>query len=663
MYIKLGTIQEVRQYDDPNDFMILSEVPSSSMSYESPTRVRSLDELNIWFGKDYPEYDHLCELIEMGITLYLYKPVSPSFGGTEGWEDVYFEENLGFSGVEHLEETFPSGGEEGKRYHVGDDQVYIWYVDPKLEIGSWIEESDSPEETPVDSLGNRDTLVVSKSIACKPRYIKDGEFEKKEDPELVVADGEGTYSTTLRFASDTLGEGHLGFQDSFGSWILCYSGDLDFTVPSDTEIHEIEDFGDLEEVLSRYYTVEKSDESWNLRTSDRREPVTFNSYASLIFSENIEENESLIYGSISEDEGYVGLWSKTIGRDRNEYDVEESRIKVDIENLGSDGWKIEISRYGYSEYWIGPLQGKIGEEGILDRIEKESKLVHLEVFGNPDELLEGSWYLEGAEVETPSAMWYRNSMVLLLGTLEDSVYPDFFMIPDLSLYGERQDKQLFLPFAVAGNLQYLIHETGEEYKENYIEDKENRLLYFYGNIFYNGQKKPGWWLYLQGLLRNNRAYQNTDILYGVRLNQVIECGDESWEVHNPYITLEQELDQYKCNYLVWNNQYYYYNKFQNGPDYETSGTMRFIIGKVYREIQKNRWRILGRKYNTLIRNSIEQILQNVSEFDSVQEIRITKYYPLLEISTIDLEVEVYTKELLKNDVTLDITINYKKYGN
>ena len=655
MYIKLGTIQALRQYDDPNDFMILSEVPSSSMSYESPIRVRSLDELNIWFGKTYPEYSYLRELIESGVTLYLYKPVASEKNPTEDWEDVYFEDEIGFA-------TLPESGEPGYRYHTGDGEIYVWYEDDSG-IGGWIRDIDWPEITS-DSLLNRDTLVISDSYSCCPKYLGPGIYKTNTDIDINLdSQGDGVYSEIIEITEEELGEGYLGIQNSLGEWILLYSGELPQELQGIRKItyKEISGISGLREALEEIFEVSEIEErKWYLRGTEKREPTSMCSFPGISFSTDKEGNEALVYGKM-QDSGYIGFWSRTIGRDRNNYDIDESRIRIDIENLGPDGWKIEASRYGYLEYWIGNLKGSPGEESVFDRINKESKLVQCEVSGSLDNLLEGSWYLDGAEVEETGTSEYRNSMGLLLGTLDDSIFPDFFMVPDLSLFGEREDEQLFLPYAQAGNLQFLIHETDEEYKDNYLEDKENRLLYFYGEITYREEQRPGWYLYLRNLLKNTNTYYDRDIIYPVKLNQKVVCYDESWEVHNPYITLDEVLDHYKCNYLVWNNQYYYYNKYQNGEDYETSGMMRFIMGKVYREIQKNKWKIIGRKYSTMIRNTIEDILLNIGKFECVDDIRIVSFIPLLEISTIDLEVAVYTKELLKNDVVLDITINYKKY--
>ena len=173
-------------------------------------------------------------------------------------------------------------------------------------------------------------------------------------------------------------------------------------------------------------------------------------------------------------------------------------------------------------------------------------------------------------------------------------------------------------------------------------------MYFYGEIQYLLYSRPAYYVYLRCLLENSHGYQAEDIIYN--------------SGNNPYIEKE-ELERYKCNYLVSNNQVYYYNKYQNGENYITSGLMRFIMGKVYREIQKRRWEIIGQKFNTLIENKINEIVQSVAIFSNVKSIQISNYFPYPELESLDVEVDIWTRELLQNNVTLDITINYKKYGN
>ncbi len=652
MYIKLGTIKANRYYDNPNDFIILSEVPSSSMSFESPTRVRSLDELDIWFGKTYQEYQYLRELVELGITLYLYKPVDPGTLDTSQYLDKYLEGSTPFPTIDYLKEYIQ--GQENIRYHSGDG---IWI----FHSGSWIRERDLIAEKPSESILNRDTLVLLENgNFCHPKYFPEDDkiFETPEAlGNIVYSEGPGIYATRFSWSGDSIKDGeYLGFKSSSGQWIICYKGKeseiKDKFGRNNIIYKKINSFSDLINTIEGDYSFGKaiSEKEYLIFSETRRELISMNSISSVSISWAIEAEESLLYSNILKSgEGAVSFWSRTIGKDSNEYDIDESRIKISIEDALEDGYIIRISRYGYTEYYIGHLIGTPEDEGIFDKINKNSKLVYCSA-DNINKLPEGDFYLDGAKVETPSAGWYRKSMDMLVGgTLEDSIIPDFFMIPDLSLYGEREDEQIFLPYATAGNFQYLISETSEEeYTKNYLEDQENRLLYFYGEIQYLLYSRPAYYVYLRCLLENSHGYQAEDIIYN--------------SGNNPYIEKE-ELERYKCNYLVSNNQVYYYNKYQNGENYITSGLMRFIMGKVYREIQKRRWEIIGQRFNTLIENKINEIVQSVTIFSNVKSIQISNYFPYPELGSLDIEVDIWTRELLQNNVTLDITINYKKYGN
>lgn len=650
MYIKLGTINANRYYDDPNDFIILSEVPSSTMSFESPIRVRSLEELDIWFGKTYPEYQYLRELVESGVVLYLYKPVCPGSLELSEYQDEYLEDDIPYPSIDYIKEYVI--GEENTKYH-SNDGIWIYLS------GEWILETDYILSNDLSiSTYNRDTLVLTKDAKfCHPEYSKEGVvIPETSDLSITFSDSPGIYVSKIEWTGNSLGEGEYLGIESDGNWTIYYESGynkIKTTLGGSPRYKKVSGFSDLIDKISENFSkvIRLSDKVVRLYSTERRDLISMNTFSEISVSWDEKEENNLIFSNISqESEGYVYFWSKTIGRDRNEYDLEESRISITIEDTGEDGYVIWISRYGYSEYYLGHVKGDLEEEGILDKITRESKLVRCDVSGVIEKLPEGKFYLGGAEVEEPAAEWYINSMNALVGdTLEDSICPDFFMIPDLSLYGERSDERLFLPYATAGNFQYLISENSEdEYKKNYLGDTENRLLYFYGDIQYKYQKRPSYYIYLRCLLENNQGYQVRDIIYN--------------SGNNPYVDIE-ELEEYKCNYLVSNNQVYYYNKYQNGKDYITSGQMRFIMGKVYREIQKRRWEIIGQKFNTLIENKINEIVQSVAIFSNVRSIQITSYLPFPELESIDVEVDIYTRELLKNNVTLDITINYKKYGN
>ena len=58
------------------------------MSYEKPILVRTTEELDIWFGKDFKDYSYMQELINMGVVLYLYKPISNQTSGDDSYIDL-----------------------------------------------------------------------------------------------------------------------------------------------------------------------------------------------------------------------------------------------------------------------------------------------------------------------------------------------------------------------------------------------------------------------------------------------------------------------------------------------------------------------------------------------------------------------------------------------
>ena len=69
MYLRLGTTN-IKYSTEQDDFTVFSEVVDSKMSYEKPILVRTPDELDIWFGSDFPGKDYYDELLESGVTLY-----------------------------------------------------------------------------------------------------------------------------------------------------------------------------------------------------------------------------------------------------------------------------------------------------------------------------------------------------------------------------------------------------------------------------------------------------------------------------------------------------------------------------------------------------------------------------------------------------------------
>lgn len=327
------------------------------------------------------------------------------------------------------------------------------------------------------------------------------------------------------------------------------------------------------------------------------------------------------------------------------------------------------------------------------------------------ELPEGIWDLRRASQEDYTRDMYWKAVNAILGA-DDPVWMDYFLIPDMKKYntsGPGKDYnyypeyERFLTFAKNIGCQILIENTdnGWTYEEvdiepsepekgvvyivgdnkfmilgndgklvetidpeiinregnnfifNYTEDLDNRLIWFYRGMLVNGNRRPGYYLHLQGLLSNIFSMSSNKILYQTPTTLPYEEEE-----------IESKLEKYKSNYLVYNNQEYYYKKYQNGEDFNTSGWMRFCIGKVARELQKHKWEIVGQRNVGVMRERINQILNNISNsFSYINSLTLTELFIDYQNNTVELSVESRMSDLIDNNMTIDITLNYNTTNN
>ena len=332
------------------------------------------------------------------------------------------------------------------------------------------------------------------------------------------------------------------------------------------------------------------------------------------------------------------------------------------------------------------------------------------------ELSTGTWDLRRAVSERPyTREEYWKSVEAILGS-DDPVWIDYFLVPNIYKYTAGIDKdhsyypeyETFLELAKNLGCQvlfensdngwtyedveilpadpqegvvyvltqndgtsegfYILGEDGKTLKEtinpeiintagnNYVFnlpgslDPDNRLLWFYRGMIINGNERPGYYLHIQGLLSNIYSMSSSRIIYKTPTTLPYQTEDP-----------ESSLEKYKSNYLVYNNQAYYYKKYQNGEDFNTSGWMRFCIGKVSRELQKHKWDILGQKNVGKMREAVEQILGRISgSFGYISSLRLLGLYTDFPNSRIGLEIESQMSDLVDNNMEIDITLNYDK---
>ena len=670
MYIKLGTIGVNYSRPSINDFMIFSEVPNTRLSYESPVVVRTLDELDIWFGRSCADYFQLRSVINKNGVLYLYGPTSTSQSSSidiSGYTEVWYDDENHIPFPESVIKDYGYTGEAGKKYNI-DGTWFIWNDTE----GVWVSEGALPQYTQnvSQSLNNRDTLVIDRfGNSCSARYRKDAygveELYSGMTGSGVNLGGTGnTYNIVIDSSPSTsLGNGYLALRSN-NQYYLFLSGtsgsETDGTNPKSwfsgldgSQI--VEGLETVEELVQAikdklgFESVQNGNKTilWSEDKFEYSEICKFSNTDIAIYIDE-DTNNDLLYLSIKPNTA-LEFWSKTIGRDVDIYD--DSRdISVSIENLGDGEYRVEIRRYEYSEIFTGRFNTGIGETRLDHKISKESKLVYCALrstdFNFGTNIYKGK--LRGAKAESVETGYFWNSLRLLM---EEEVYPDFFLVPNLSLFGNVRNDQYFLDYAQEKNMQFLVSlNTMEEVEGNIglIQDTENRIMYFNGDIKVNSYYFPSYYPFISGILKNSYVFSAQNIENKLLINV------------NPYNTEENLLDQAKCNYLVCNNQKYYYRKYNSGSNYITTAWRRFIIGKVYRELEKNKWEYLATRVDGLIRNKIDEILKRIStNFSSIRSIEITSYVPNPAENTIDLEIDVYTTDLVDNNIKLDITINYK----
>jgi hypothetical protein len=779
MYIKLNTIR-LQYTKEVNDIFILAEVPDSTMSYEKPVIVRTVDELESWFGKWFTSYDYFVELLERNISLYLYKPISP-----DKIKDAQYKDLSTYtmdSKIYPTKESLPLIGDPSIKYWVGglyvdwDNLVDggevgnlpqnpnpgtkylmndVWYtcvngqwISSRDSIGcfyiwwdSWVSEKDLPQNTEVTSISqeNRDTLLLARpgyiySIThCHPEYHESrlGVFSGDYDYSVPVfnltepidlGDSiESTYVYKLRFQGSLPNYYYLVLPDPIHQdlYYLVYNDDsggnmedkvpLSFIPNTDSRKKISTDWKDVKNYITSFYPstniIDNGDEL--ILYSTHAIPVdNYYDFPGLTVSTSFRDSQNFITTNLGETDWGIEVWSKTIGKADPDY--EDDLITLQIEELKTkEEYRFTVSRLSYSEIFEGKLHPGKGEERLDYIISRDSKLVHVRFDNITDGLRTGTWKLRGATAESYNPEMYWRGLEAMFTT--DSIHPDYILVPkkenwtsdisnpdylekflsvcnsyscqaliqnNLSRYMVKEvdakpkwSKELedYILWLVKGTGQYwrkgeraLIEETDRitietsqslgDFIYNLKGDQDNRLVYFYQGMTVYGRQRPGYYLYLLGLFNDIYSASSSVINY----NNFVD---------NPYVDeeFEETLKEHKSNYLVGNNQIFYYKDYQNGNPYTSTGWMRFAIGKITRELQRNRSAYLGKRNSVEIERGIKEVLNNiVRRFSIIDQIEILNFQVSNSENRINLHLETKVKDLVDNNIGLDITINYNE---
>ena len=87
--------------------------------------------------------------------------------------------------------------------------------------------------------------------------------------------------------------------------------------------------------------------------------------------------------------------------------------------------------------------------------------------------------------------------------------------------------------------------------------------------------------------------------------------------------------------------------------------MRFVAGKISRELQKHKWNYIGQQLLGKVRTAITNILWEINKsYSIIKSISLTRFEPDLQNNAITLEIETYVNDLVNNHLKLDITVDY-----
>lgn len=205
----------------------------------------------------------------------------------------------------------------------------------------------------------------------------------------------------------------------------------------------------------------------------------------------------------------------------------------------------------------------------------------------------------------------------------------------------------------------LLINSDNDYIFNYTKDTENRLVYFYRPMIVDGVYRPGYYLFLNGILSNKYSISTDRIIYNDPVKNSEDVYDDNSE-------MKIILENYKSNYMINNNLVYFYKEYQNGknPKPDTTILFRFVSGKIQRELQKNKWKYLGEKDMNLIQNNIEAVLTRIREtYKIVNSLELIKFLPNMSKNKLDIEINVRVDDLVDKDIILDITVDYTDFTN
>lgn len=444
----------------------------------------------------------------------------------------------------------------------------------------------------------------------------------------------------------------------------------------------------------------------------------FSNINGLRFSANLTVTHDIL-SQVSENYKRLEFYSKTIGPSD-----ENIRIKIEEIPYYSYKYRITVSRFNYMETFdvnLFDVPDKDGNIQSLDHIiNRNSRLVECKLFREKSdgtlwkpgdlggELQIGEWELKRSYRETSTVNMYWEAIHALS---EIEVKEDFLCIPEVEYYLKQEESYEdlgyfpeyldFLKYSknkncqvLIGNLNFgvteeypglnenpierMIYKSKDKYQVywngeyrnlelrgnenilrwkntfiyNYNKDYDNRLVYFYRDMSLDGYSpRPAYYMFLRGILGDTYLASTSEINYVSPLE-------------NAFISEEYEkaFELKKTNYMVCDDQRYFYKNFQNHPGnglYTTTILTRFSMSKVSRALQNNKWDFLGKQLKSEIRTSIEAVLKGLTaKYSIYKNISLVDFQMNHSKNSLIIRIKLYLRELVDKPIDLDVELNY-----
>jgi hypothetical protein len=450
----------------------------------------------------------------------------------------------------------------------------------------------------------------------------------------------------------------------------------------------------------------------------------------LIITPDIELSQDIL-SVLTEDLWRIEFYSKTIGPG-------DSDIKVKIEKLDSynpERYRITISRYSYSEIFEGNLYIKEDLDGRIENLEyiinSGSKLVEcklrrkiqkreflkynkatgelkrLELFEGrqdindiDDGLPEGEWYLKRARKESYIPSDYKRALDEMEKDLR--IKEDFLMIPDKKFWNLED----LYSYCNSKNTQSLIVDHKLEYTENIIrdlkgrpKDLENRLVFFLEDMYLNWNKRPGYYLFIRGILGQGYTlpvrliqypkiykysnpksseikivpmwdweytklldYTEWDKLEENKKDPELLKDNYKYLIENPYSDYSKILEKFKSNYLVFNEHDYYYRKLfshQGDNKYKMTILSKYCQTHVTRVVEREFTQFLSYTYSGDMIDEMNNILKRIRSSNKIISDLYIEYIEEDSVGeSLDVHLHCKIREAADKDISLGITLNF-----